>query len=158
MKLAYKSVVIGAMVLGVASCETTGTTYGPLQKLPNGSFILTTDFAALADKTNKVIFIEDMKPDCTFRDYPPVTVTEQPSHGTLTIRQAKDVPTAPPYDALRPACYRKPVEGILVEYTPAPGYTGWDHFAYQMAAKENSRSTAYLPGVFIRHVRAVTVQ
>jgi len=121
-----------------------------IQTLADGSNVLTLPLDAAANKTTKVNFIEYMNPDCSFKAYSTVTVVKQAQHGTLSVRKAVEIPVDPKYGH-KAECYRKPVQGMLLEYKPKPGYHGPDEFAYEFPAQDAS-------GKKIQHVRMVTVR
>ena len=68
-----------------------------------------------------------LREDCTSQGFAVVRVTNQPAHGTVSIRDGRDYPYFPPSNP-RNARNRESVPMTLAYYKAAPGYAGFDGF------------------------------
>jgi len=82
-----------------------------------------------AGKTTNVYHASELHRDCSVLSIPDIEVTSHPKHGTLRVFRTKLRPSGYKPDNLRYKCRTRLVDGIAVEYTPDPGFTGTDKMA-----------------------------
>ncbi|MBV8962148.1 MAG: hypothetical protein JOY97_03530 [Hyphomicrobiales bacterium] len=97
---------------------------GGCQSTNSGRFSTTVPI----DEERTVARYYSLHEDCTSYGPAVVRVTNQPAHGTVSIRDGRDYPYYPTSNP-RNACNRQSVPMTLVYYRAAAGYSGLDGFA-----------------------------
>lgn len=83
---------------------------------------------AVADRQLQLAFLFDLNPDCSSIGFVSVRMTEDPKHGKLTIENGTGFSTFAEKN-LRFECNKRRTDGVVVSYTPEPGYVGADSLA-----------------------------
>jgi hypothetical protein len=97
--------------LVMGGCQSTGS----------GSISVTVP----VDQVRKVARYYSVHEDCASAGSSVVRITNQPAHGTVSVREGRDYPNYPATNP-RNACNKRSVPASLVYYKPAPGYAGTD--------------------------------
>jgi hypothetical protein len=95
-----------------------------------------------AGKKARLYFSYAVLPDCSnATGETTVKVTTEPEHGTIEVVAGEGFPSFPP-ENIRAKCNTKRIQGKIVSYKSANGYTGADKF----------EMSVFLPGGFVREV------
>jgi hypothetical protein len=104
----------------------------------------TTPTYAAAGTTTTVAFYPSINPDCSPASLPAIRIGLPPEHGGVTLahhegfaRDAKNVAAEP--------CGGQASEGLAVDYTPSPGFTGVDSLSFWATAKDGVVSSIRVP-------------
>jgi hypothetical protein len=92
---------------------------------PSPPAIVEVSRVAAADQQLQVAFLYDMNPDCSVIGMPTVHIMEQPQSGKVTVENGTGFPTFPASNT-RFKCNSTRSDGVVISYTPNPGYTGHD--------------------------------
>jgi hypothetical protein len=102
------------LTLALAGCQQTA-----------GSGTFNSNVATTESKPIKLNFLTAVNPDCTPRGEIVSRVVVQPINGSVKISQSSDYPTFSSSNQ-RYHCNSRPVKGVVVVYTPKPGFIGSD--------------------------------
>jgi hypothetical protein len=97
----------------------------PRPASPNPPPITEVTRVAIADQTLQVVFLYDINPDCSVIGLPSVRIVEQPKSGKVAVEKGTGFPAFPANNS-RFKCNSNRAEGMIISYTPNPGYTGAD--------------------------------
>jgi hypothetical protein len=88
----------------------------------------TNTYPSIVQAGSSLVFhhASELRTDCSVLSVPEITVTSPPTHGKVTVYQAKLRPDG--FDPRNPRykCRSKLVDGRLVKYTPDSGFRGKD--------------------------------
>lgn len=81
---------------------------------------------AVPGQTIEVSALYSVMPDCSSgTSLGAIRITQQPAHGTAVVSQRENFPGFPPGHP-NAACNNKKFPAVVLDYTPAPGFTGTD--------------------------------
>ena len=95
---------------------------------------------ALAGATTRLLFVQNLNPDCSVRDVPTIRILTQPSHGAQTVKTIDDFGTYVGYPT-NPGCNKNKARGAALDYVPDAGYTGPDTLTYEVIYSNGTDQT-----------------
>ncbi len=102
-----------------------------MQAHANGQPLLQTAFkTAIAGTTTRIVFAENLNPDCSVRDVPTLRILTPPTYGVTTIKEIEDFGS---YAAFTPlaVCNKNKARGASLDYIANAGYAGPDTLVYE---------------------------
>jgi hypothetical protein len=95
---------------------------------------------ALAGATTRIIFAQDLNPDCSVRDIPTIRVLTPPAHGTDTIKMIEDFGAFAGFPT-NVGCNKSKARGASLDYIANADYTGPDTLTYEVIYSNGTDQT-----------------
>jgi len=86
---------------------------------------------ALAGATTRILFVQNLNPDCSVRDIPTVRVLTPPAHGTEAVKTIEDFGTTVAFPMVF-GCSKNKARGAALDYVANADYTGPDTMTYEV--------------------------
>jgi hypothetical protein len=95
---------------------------------------------ALAGATTRILFVQNLNPDCSVRDIPTIRILTPPSHGTEAIKTVEDFGT---YIGIPVTlgCNKSKARGASLDYIASADYTGPDTLVYEVIYSNGTDQT-----------------
>ncbi len=106
-------------------------------KPPSPPPIVELSRVASADKQLQVAFLYALNPDCSVIGAPTVHIMEQPHSGKVAVENGTGF-SAFPASNTRFKCNSNRSDGVVISYTPNPGYTGADSIMMEIIYPDGS--------------------
>jgi hypothetical protein len=95
---------------------------------------------ALAGATTRILFVQNLNPDCSVRDIPTIRILTAPAHGVEAVKTVDDfgsylgVP-------ITIGCNKSKIRGAALDYVANADYTGPDTLTYEVIYSNGNDQT-----------------
>jgi hypothetical protein len=115
---------------------------------PPPSGVISSTKGALSGQKQQMAVFYSLNPDCSNHARPNISITKQPTNGTVLLEDSMGYPNFPK-ENIRSVCNARKVPVLSIAYVSNPGFVGNDNFNFELI-DSNGNLKKYSNSVSVR--------